>query len=57
MQKAVLTVLATITLSAPAAATTSAYLVRQWFEGGNNFCQYSNGTVLNMGLRFCPYSI
>jgi len=33
------------------------YLVAQWFENGNNFCRYSNGTVLNVGVRICPLSI
>lgn len=59
MKKLTLAVLATVTMltyAAPAYAMTY-YLTRQWIQGGNNFCQYSNGTVLNMGYRTCPMSI
>lgn len=44
-------------IATPASAQMTHYLVRQWFSGGNQFCQYSNGTVLNMGARICPLSI
>jgi hypothetical protein len=33
------------------------YLTAQWTEGGNRFCRYGNGTVLNVGYRVCPLSI
>lgn len=33
------------------------YLTAQWTERGNRFCRYSNGSVLNMGINFCPYTI
>lgn len=33
------------------------FLVAQWVEGGNNFCKYDDGTVLNMGYKLCPLSI
>ena len=46
-----------------AAASTSAFsmqyfLTKQWMsKDGNNMCEYSNGTVLNVGYRICPLSI
>lgn len=33
------------------------YLVAQWYENGNHFCRYGNGTVLNVGYQICPLSI
>jgi len=33
------------------------YLTAQWVEGGNRFCRYGNGTVLNVGYQICPLSI
>lgn len=43
------------------AATAQAmlhFLVAQWTDkSGNNFCKYSNGTVLNVGINLCPLSI
>lgn len=33
------------------------FLVGQWYEGGNHFCKYDNGTVLNVGASLCPLSI
>lgn len=47
---------AAIFAATPAHAMTY-YLVTQWIEGGNNFCKYGNGTVLNVGVRLCPLSI
>ena len=55
-----LIIAAALALSAtPAAAQyqMTYYLIAQWFENGNQFCRYSNGTVLNVGYRICPLSI
>ncbi len=41
----------------PAQADMTYYLVAQWFDGPNQFCRYSNGTVLNIGVGTCPMSI
>ena len=40
----------------PAYAMTY-YLVAQWSDMNGNMCRYSNGTVLNVGVRICPLSI
>jgi hypothetical protein len=33
-------------------------LIRQWIEvGGHRFCEYSNGTILNVGTKLCALSI
>lgn len=40
-----------------ALASGRAFLVREWFSGGNQMCQYDNGAVLNVGSRSCPTSI
>ncbi|MFN3457712.1 MAG: hypothetical protein ACK4G2_02210 [Novosphingobium sp.] len=47
---------AAILAATPAQAMTY-YLVTQWIEGGNNFCKYGAGTVLNVGYKLCPLSI
>lgn len=47
-----------IALSATAAAQSIHYLEREWRNSsGDTMCQYSNGTVLNVGIRLCPLSI
>ena len=56
MKKLILAAVLAVT-AAPVAAQMTHYLVRQWFSNGSQFCQYSNGTVLNMGARICPLSI
>lgn len=56
MKKIKLLVIAAAMASTPAYAMTY-YLTAQWYEGGNNYCRYSNGTVLNMGARMCPLRI
>lgn len=43
--------------AAPALAQMQYFLVRQWYDRGNLFCQYQNGTVLNIGVGVCPLSI
>lgn len=54
MRKVILA--AAIVVAAPAHAMTY-YLVADWYENGNHFCRYSNGTVLNVGVRICPLKI
>lgn len=49
--------LALTATSAAAQYQMTHYLVAQWFENGNQFCRYDNGTVLNVGIRTCPLSI
>ena len=50
--------LATVLLLLPLlAAAATAYLTDQWVKNGENFCKYSDGTVLNMGYKACPASI
>jgi hypothetical protein len=45
-------------LAAPLCAmAATAFLTDSWTKNGNNFCKYSNGTVLNMGYKVCPVSI
>lgn len=47
---------AAFTAASPAYAV-SAYLMSTWFDGGNQMCKYSDGTVLNVGSRICPLRI
>ena len=56
MKSRVLIALAALAFAAPAHAMTY-FLVAQWYERGDHFCRYSNGTVLNVGIRLCPLSI
>lgn len=44
-------------LSAAPAYAMTYFLTGQRYKDGNNFCEYSNGTVLNVGYRICPLSI
>jgi len=53
---AIAAALAALSMSAPAHAMTY-FLVSQWYEGGNQFCKYGNGTILNVGYKVCPLSI
>ncbi len=53
--KNVLAVMALV-LSTSAMAMTY-YLEDQWVKGGNRFCKYGNGTVLNVGVGLCPLSV
>ena len=51
---------AAVMAASPAAAQYSMtyFLTDQWVNStGNRMCQYSNGTVLNVGYRICPLSI
>ncbi len=36
---------------------TTFYLTAHWLENGQQFCKYSNGTILNVGYNYCPWSI
>jgi hypothetical protein len=56
MKTLFLAIALTVSAAAPANALTY-YLTSQWYAGGNHFCAYSNGTVLNVGYRLCPLSI
>ena len=56
MKKTMLAVLLVVAGASPAYAMTY-YLTAQWLDGGNRFCKYGNGTVLNMGYKLCPLSI
>ena len=49
--------LAAAVLAATPAHAMTHFLVSQWFHNGNQMCEYSNGTVLNVGARICPLSI
>ncbi|MDP3139831.1 MAG: hypothetical protein Q8N17_26280 [Burkholderiaceae bacterium] len=45
-------------LAAQAHATTVYQLERQWLNGiGHRFCQYSDGTILNVKFNVCPLTI
>lgn len=45
-----------ITLSSSAYALQH-FLVSEWYQNGQHFCKYDNGTVLNVGYQLCPLSI
>ena len=59
MIKNVAIALALVAAATPAVAQNMTYyLVAQWVgDYGQRFCRYSNGTVLNVGVRVCPLSI
>lgn len=58
MKKYVLAAVALVGISANANAQVQAFLQKQWLnERGQRMCQYSNGTVLNIGVGVCPVSI
>lgn len=58
-------ILAMIALASSAAALaqptaqvhTVWILTKSWFQDGRLMCQYSNGTVLNIGSGVCPSTI
>lgn len=54
--KSALAAIAICALSVAHAAMTY-YLEDQWFENGNRFCKYGDGTILNVGYKLCPLSI
>ena len=57
MKKLIIAVVLAATAAPALAQNMTYYLVRQWFDRGNLFCQYQNGTVLNIGVGVCPLSI
>lgn len=52
-------IIALLALSALAVANaqTLSFLVKEWTKDGNRFCEYDNGTVLNVGIKLCPLNI
>lgn len=57
MKKPLAIAAALIALAATTPAEARAVLMKSWFQNGNQMCQYSDGTVLNMGGKSCPTSI
>lgn len=51
-----LTLAAAVLAGTPAYAM-SYYLVNQWLGSSGTMCEYSNGTILNVGARMCPLRI
>ena len=56
MRKIILALAISLSIATPALAMKH-FLTRSWFANGAQMCQYSDGTVLNMGARVCPLSI
>lgn len=47
-----------VVLALPIAALAMTYqLEDQWVKNGSRFCKYSDGTVMNVGVKVCPLSI
>ena len=40
-----------------AAEARMGMLVAQWVDGGERYCRYDNGTVINVGVSLCPLTI
>jgi hypothetical protein len=57
MRKSLAVGAALIALAATTPAEARAVLMKSWFQNGNQMCEYSDGTVLNVGGRTCPTSI
>lgn len=57
MKKIIIAAALALTTTPVVAQSMIYYLVAEWYENGNHFCRYSNGTVLNVGYRVCPLSI
>lgn len=57
LEKAMRKVLMLALLAPLVAYAMTYYLEAQWTEGGNRFCRYGDGTVLNVGYKLCPLSI
>ena len=55
--KKLLVSMALITVMSVSQAQIMYQLVAQWVENGNQFCKYSNGMVLNVGINLCELSI
>lgn len=56
MKKVIFAVAATI-FAASAAQAMTYFLIAEWYSGGNTFCRYENGTILNVGVSTCPLKI
>ena len=60
MRKTMIAIAMAVAAATPAVAQyqMTYYLTDQWINStGTRMCQYSNGTVLNVGYRICPLSI
>jgi hypothetical protein len=57
MKKIVIAAALALTATPLVAQNMTYFLTAQWVEGGNRFCRYGNGTILNVGYRICPLSI
>lgn len=60
MRKTMIAIAMAVAAATPAVAQyqMTYYLTDQWVNStGARMCQYSNGTVLNVGYRICPLSI
>ena len=49
MKKILIAAALAITATPLVAQSMTYYLVAQWYQTGQQFCKYSNGTVLNVG--------
>jgi hypothetical protein len=47
------------TLLAPplSAMAMQHFLTADWYENGNHFCKYDDGSVMNVGVNVCTLSI
>tara|TARA_B100000768_G_C10992478_1_gene254510 strand:- start:386 stop:559 length:174 start_codon:yes stop_codon:yes gene_type:complete len=52
-----ITFLLAVLLVSTSAYAMTYFLTSQWTKGGDRFCKYGNGTVLNVGYKICPLSI
>ena len=57
MKKLIIAIVLAATATPALAQGMTYFLVSQWYDRGNHFCQYQNGTVLNVGANICPLSI
>ena len=57
MKKLIIAVVLAATVTPALAQGMTYFLVRQWISRGNQFCEYQNGTVLNIGVGVFPLSI
>jgi hypothetical protein len=57
MRKFLIAISSSIVFAAMPAQAAGGYLVSTWFNGANQMCKYSDGSVLNVGARTCPLRI
>ena len=57
MKKLIIAIVLAATATPALAQGMTYFLVSQWYDRGNLFCKYQNGTVLNIGVGVCPLSI